>query len=72
MEERSDVRISPLAFLRPRGCRKTTLSESMMYLTGQIRTLGRVDHKDAFLDTHELEKTEGSPYFPNRRFLIWR
>ena len=34
---------------------KTTLSESMMYLTGQIRTLGRVDHKDAFLDTHELE-----------------
>ena len=49
---------------------KTTLSESMMYLTGQIRTLGRVDHKDAFLDTHELERDRGSPYFLNRRFLI--
>lgn len=42
---------------------KTTLSESMMYLTGQIRTLGRVDHKDAFLDTHELEKDRGITIF---------
>ncbi len=42
---------------------KTTLSESMMYLTGQIRTLGRVDHKDAFLDTHELEKNRGITIF---------
>ena len=48
---------------------KTTLSESMMYLTGQIRTLGRVDHKDAFLDTHELE---GLRYFPNRQYSIWK
>ena len=42
---------------------KTTLSESMMYLTGQIRTLGRVDHKDAFLDTHELERDRGITVF---------
>lgn len=42
---------------------KTTLSESMMYLTGQIRTLGRVDHKDAFLDTHELERDRGITIF---------
>ena len=34
---------------------KTTLSECMLYLSGQIRKLGRVDHKDAFLDTYELE-----------------
>ena len=35
---------------------KTTLAESMLYLTGGTRKLGRVDHKDAFLDTYELEK----------------
>lgn len=31
---------------------KTTLAESMLYLTGGTRKLGRVDHKDAFLDTY--------------------
>ena len=35
---------------------KTTLSESMLYLSGSIRKLGRVDHRDAFLDTYGLEK----------------
>ena len=43
---------------------KTTLSESMMYLTGQIRTLGRVDHKDAFLDTQEPHSQELAVYAP--------
>ena len=33
---------------------KTTLSEALLYETGQIRTLGRVDHQDAFLDTNHL------------------
>ena len=33
---------------------KTTLSEAILYLQGRIRKLGRVDHKDAFLDTEEL------------------
>ena len=37
---------------------KTTLAESMLYLTGGTRKLGRVDHKDAFLDTYELEKNK--------------
>lgn len=37
---------------------KTTLAESMLYLTGGTRKLGRVDHKDAFLDTYELEKKQ--------------
>ena len=32
---------------------KTTLSESMLYTSGATRKLGRVDHKDAFLDTHQ-------------------
>ena len=35
---------------------KTTLSESMLYLSGTVRKLGRVDHKDDFLDTYELER----------------
>ena len=35
---------------------KTTLSESILYLTGSIRKLGRVDNKDAFLDTYSLER----------------
>ncbi len=42
---------------------KTTLSETMLYLTGSIRKMGRVDHKDAFLDTFELEKTRGITIF---------
>ena len=35
---------------------KTTMSEAMLYKTGITRTLGRVDHKDAYLDTNRLEK----------------
>ena len=38
---------------------KTTLSEAMLYLGGALRSLGRVDHADAFLDTHELERERG-------------
>jgi len=42
---------------------KTTLSEGMLYLTGQIKKLGRVDHRNAFLDTHELERERGITIF---------
>lgn len=42
---------------------KTTLAESIMFLSGGIRKLGRVDHGDAFLDTHELEKERGITIF---------
>ena len=35
---------------------KTTLSEGMLYVSGAIRRLGRVDHKDAFLDTFRSEE----------------
>lgn len=42
---------------------KTTLSESMLYLSGNIRTLGRVDYKNAFLDTYELERERGITIF---------
>ena len=42
---------------------KTTLSESMLYLSGKIRKLGRVDNKDAYLDTYALEKARGITIF---------
>ena len=42
---------------------KTTLSEAMLYRSGAIRKLGRVDHKDAFLDTDALEKARGITIF---------
>ncbi|MBV7275808.1 TetM/TetW/TetO/TetS family tetracycline resistance ribosomal protection protein [Clostridium sp. PL3] len=42
---------------------KTTLSESMLYLSGKIRKLGRVDNKDAYLDTYKLEKERGITIF---------
>ena len=48
---------------------KTTLAESMLYLTGGTRKLGRVDHKDAFLDTYELEKNRGITIFSKQAEL---
>ena len=42
---------------------KTTLSEALLYGTGTIRKLGRVDHKDSFLDTDALEKARGITIF---------
>lgn len=42
---------------------KTTLSESMLYLSGKIQKLGRVDKKDAYLDTHDLERARGITIF---------
>lgn len=42
---------------------KTTLSEAMLYKSGSIRSLGRVDNKDAFLDTYALERERGITIF---------
>ena len=42
---------------------KTTLSESLLYLSGRIRKPGRVDHKNAYLDTYELERSRGITIF---------
>ena len=38
---------------------KTTLSEGLLFKCGRIRKIGRVDHKDAYLDTYELERERG-------------
>ncbi len=48
---------------------KTTLSEAMLYTSGARRTLGRVDHRDAFLDTHSLERARGITIFSKQAIL---
>lgn len=48
---------------------KTTLSEGILYLTETIRKLGRVDNRDAFLDTYELERARGITIFSKQALL---
>ena len=51
---------------------KTTLSEAMLYQAGAVRRLGRVDHKDAFLDTDWQERERGITIFSKQARLTWR
>ncbi len=51
---------------------KTTLSEGMLYLSGSIRDMGRVDHGDAFLDTYEMERERGITIFSKQAVLTWK
>ena len=51
---------------------KTTLSEGMLYLSGSIRDMGRVDHGDAFLDTYEMERERGITIFSKQAVLSWK
>lgn len=51
---------------------KTTLSESMLYHAGAIRKLGRVDHKDAFLDTDQMERERGITIFSKQAVFRWK
>ena len=48
---------------------KTTLSEALLYTAGARRNFGRVDHGDAFLDTHSLEKARGITIFSKPALL---
>ena len=51
---------------------KTTLSESMLYHAGAIRKIGRVDHKDAFLDTDQMERERGITIFSKQAVFQWK
>ncbi len=51
---------------------KTTLSEAMLYLSGAIRKLGRVDKKDAYLDTYALERERGITIFSKQARFAWK
>lgn len=48
---------------------KTTLSEGLLYLSGEIRKLGRVDARDTFLDTDEIERARGITVFSKQAML---
>ena len=50
---------------------KTTLSEALLYLSGKIRTLGRVDHKNTFLDTNAVERERGITIFSKQARFSW-
>ena len=51
---------------------KTTLSEAMLYQSGTLRRLGRVDHRDAFLDTDAQERERGITIFSKQAELSWQ
>ena len=48
---------------------KTTLSEGLLYRSGTIKKMGRVDHKDAFLDTDAMERDRGITIFSKQAVL---
>ena len=48
---------------------KTTLSEAMLYLSGSIRKLGRVDHRDSFLDSFAVERQRGITVFSKQAVM---
>ena len=50
---------------------KTTLSEALLYLSGRIRTLGRVDHKNTYLDTNAVERERGITIFSKQARFSW-
>ncbi|MEG0108500.1 MAG: GTP-binding protein, partial [Lachnospiraceae bacterium] len=48
---------------------KTTLSEGLLYESGSIRKIGRVDNQDAFLDTYKLERDRGITIFSKQAII---
>ena len=51
---------------------KTTLSEAMLYQSGTLRRLGRVDHRDTFLDTDVQERERGITIFSKQAEISWQ
>lgn len=51
---------------------KTTLSEGILYLSGKLKSLGRVDKKDAFLDNYTLERERGITIFSKQAVFDWK
>ncbi len=49
---------------------KTTLSEALLYKSGTIRNMGRVDHKNAYLDTFQLERQRGITIFSKQARMV--
>ena len=71
-ERKTGKRVLNVGLLAHVDAGKTTLSESILYQSGAIRNLGRVDHQDAFLDTDEMERERGITIFSSRRCYLER
>ena len=69
MNENRNKRPCCLGILAHVDAGKTTLTEAMLYTTGRIKKPGRVDHRDSFLDTHELERARGITIFSKQAVL---
>ena len=69
MGEQPKKRMCSIALLAHVDAGKTTLSEALLYRTGARRTLGRVDHRDAYLDTHDLERSRGITIFSKQALV---
>ena len=74
MAEKSNTEMSPLCIgiLAHVDAGKTTLSEALLYTSGALRRLGRVDHADAFLDTDPQERERGITIFSKQARLTWK
>ncbi len=71
-ERKTGKRVLNVGLLAHVDAGKTTLSESILYQSGAIRNLGRVDHQDAFLDTDEMERERGITIFSKQAVLTWK
>lgn len=71
-ERKAGKRVLNVGLLAHVDAGKTTLSESILYQSGAIRNLGRVDHQDAFLDTDEMERERGITIFSKQAVLTWK
>ena len=71
-ERKTGKRVLNVGLLAHVDAGKTTLSESILYQSGAIRNLGRVDHQDAFLDTDEMERERGITIFSKQAVLSWK
>lgn len=69
--ERKKMKRIVLGILAHVDAGKTTLSESLLYLSGSIKKLGRVDHKNAFLDMNQLERARGITIFSKQAVFRW-
>ena len=69
MSEQPKKRPCGIGLLAHVDAGKTTLSEGLLYVSGARRTLGRVDHRDAFLDTNSQERERGITIFSKQAML---
>ena len=69
MPEQTNKTPCTLGLLAHVDAGKTTLSEALLYRSGARRTLGRVDHRDAYLDTHDLERSRGITIFSKQALI---